>query len=84
MEHPTETGPVNLGNPVEFTMIELATLIGEALGKPVDLVKKPLPIDDPRQRRPDITRARAALGFEPKVPLREGLQRAIAYFAGRA
>ena len=83
MEHPTETGPVNIGNPVEFTMIELAQLIGEVLGKPVDLVKKPLPQDDPRQRRPDISRARETLGFEPKVPLRDGLERTIAYFAGR-
>ena len=83
MEHPTETGPVNLGNPIEFTMIELAELIGEVLGKPVDLVKKPLPQDDPRQRRPDISRAQATLGFDPKVPLREGLERTIAYFAGR-
>jgi len=83
MEHPTETGPVNLGNPIEFTMIELAELIGEVLGKPVDLVKKPLPQDDPRQRRPDISRAHATLGFDPKVPLREGLERTIAYFAGR-
>jgi UDP-glucuronate decarboxylase len=84
MEHPTESGPVNLGNPVEFTMVELATLIGEVLGRPVDVAHKPLPQDDPRQRRPDIDRAREALGFAPRVPLREGLARTVAYFASRA
>jgi len=82
MEHPSEVGPVNLGNPVEFTMRELATVIGEVLGRPVDIVHKPLPQDDPRQRRPDISRAREALGFAPRVPLREGLARTVAYFAG--
>ena len=74
------TGPINLGNPGEFTMIELAKLVVELTGSKSKLVHQPLPPDDPRQRRPDITLAKEKLGWEPKVPLREGLTKAIPYF----
>jgi UDP-glucuronate decarboxylase len=74
------TGPINLGNPVEFTMMGLAEAVIEltASKSPIDF--KPLPIDDPRQRQPDISQARDALGWAPSVPLREGLKETIAYF----
>jgi UDP-glucuronate decarboxylase len=75
--------PVNVGNPGEFTMRELAEEVGRAAGVEVRLRQCPLPKDDPRQRRPDITRARKLLGWEPTVPLREGLGRTVAYFAER-
>jgi UDP-glucuronate decarboxylase len=74
------TGPINLGNPHESTIRELATQIIELTGSRSKLVHKPLPEDDPRQRQPDITQARAVLGWEPKTPLTDGLQRTIAYF----
>ena len=74
------TGPVNLGNPGEFTMIELAEAIRDLAGSRSPLVHKPLPQDDPRQRQPDIRLAKQHLGWEPRVPLREGLQPTIAYF----
>jgi UDP-glucuronate decarboxylase len=73
-------GPVNLGNPGEFTIHELAREIIELTGSRSEIVYKPLPADDPRQRQPDITLARERLGWEPKVTLREGLQPTIAYF----
>ena len=73
-------GPVNLGNPVEFTMLELAELVLELTGSPSRLVRRPLPTDDPRQRRPDISRAKALLDWSPSVQLRDGLKRTIAYF----
>lgn len=73
-------GPVNLGNPVETTVGELARIITDTVGSRSKLVYKPLPIDDPRRRRPDITRAKAMLGWSPKVELATGLQRTIAYF----
>ncbi|QFY90651.1 SDR family oxidoreductase [Magnetovirga frankeli] len=73
-------GPMNLGNPGEFTMIELAETIRDLTGSSSALVHKPLPTDDPRQRQPDISLARSALDWEPKVPLREGLKPTIAYF----
>jgi UDP-glucuronate decarboxylase len=76
-----DPGPINLGNPGEFSMIELAELIVEISGTDSRIVfGRPLPQDDPLQRRPDITRARQLLGWEPKVPLREGLTRTIAWF----
>jgi UDP-glucuronate decarboxylase len=75
------TGPVNLGNPGEFAMIELANLVLELTGSNSPLEHKPLPADDPTRRKPDITVARDKLGWEPTVPLREGLQKAIDYFA---
>lgn len=74
--------PVNLGNPEEYTMLQLAELIQELVGSKMPLEYKPLPQDDPRQRRPDISRAKALLGWEPQVPVREGLARTIAYFRG--
>jgi len=74
--------PVNMGNPGEFTMSELADEVGRATGKEVRLIRMPLPADDPRQRKPNIERARALLGWEPKVPLAEGLKKTVAYFTG--
>jgi UDP-glucuronate decarboxylase len=71
---------VNLGNPGEFTMIELAEAVRDLTGSRSELVHRPLPADDPRQRQPDITLAREHLGWEPKIPLREGLKPTIAYF----
>ena len=75
------TGPVNVGNPVEFTMLELAQHIIRLTGSKSELVFKPLPQDDPKQRQPDITQARAELGWEPTVALEEGLKKTIAYFS---
>ncbi|SNX71318.1 UDP-glucuronate decarboxylase [Cereibacter ovatus] len=73
--------PVNLGNPGEFTMRELAAMVLHQTGAASRLVCCPLPVDDPRQRRPDITRARQLLGWEPKVPLEQGIARTIRHFA---
>ena len=75
------TGPVNLGNPGEFTMIELARLVLELTDSKSQLVFQPLPQDDPRQRQPDISVAKATLGWDVTVPLRQGLERTIDYFA---
>ena len=69
------------GNPVEYTVREVAELILELSGRSGELADRPLPADDPKQRRPDITRARESLGWEPKVPAREGLQKTFAWFA---
>jgi UDP-glucuronate decarboxylase len=74
------TGPVNLGNPGEFTIHELAHMVVEMTNSRSQIVHKPLPQDDPLQRKPDIARARETLGWEPKVPLRQGLEKTIAYF----
>ena len=74
------TGPVNLGNPGEFTMLELAQTVIELTGSKSTLVHRPLPQDDPKQRRPDITQAKAKLGWQPKVQLKEGLTPTIAFF----
>jgi len=74
------TGPVNVGNPGEFTITELAETILELTDSRSEIVYKPLPADDPRQRRPDITLAREKLGWEPAVALRDGLLPTIAYF----
>ncbi len=73
-------GPVNLGNPGEFTMLELAEAIRDLTGSRSPLIQEPLPQDDPRQRQPDITLARQHLGWEPQVPLREGLKPTIDHF----
>jgi UDP-glucuronate decarboxylase len=73
-------GPVNLGNPVEFSMRELAEQVIDLTGSRSPLEHRPLPQDDPRQRKPDITLAGERLGWQPKVQLREGLQETIAYF----
>jgi UDP-glucuronate decarboxylase len=77
---PDFVGPLNMGNPGEFTIRELAELVIEITGSKSKLVFAPLPSDDPRQRQPDIAKARAALGWEPKVSLREGLGKTIPYF----
>lgn len=82
MESPPDCrGPVNLGNPGEFTVLELAKKVLAKTGSHSPIVFRDLPVDDPRQRRPDIARARARLGFNPKVMLDEGLDATIAYFA---
>ena len=75
-----ETGPINLGNPGEFTMIELAENIIDLTGSASKLTFLPLPADDPKQRQPNIAKARDVLGWEPKVALRDGLSKTIAYF----
>lgn len=74
--------PVNIGNPGEFTMKELADEVSKATGKEIRLSHLPLPVDDPKQRKPDIDRARKLLGWEPNVPLAEGLKKTAGYFAG--
>ncbi len=74
------TGPVNIGNPGEFTMIELAEKVLKLTGSKSKLVHMPLPTDDPLQRKPDITLAKKELGWEPTIPLEEGLKRTIEYF----
>jgi UDP-glucuronate decarboxylase len=75
------TGPINLGNPVEFTMLELAELVIELTGSRSELVFLPLPGDDPKQRKPDIALAQKLLGWEPKTELKKGLEATIAYFS---
>jgi len=74
--------PVNIGNPGEFTMKELADEVRRATGKEIKIRNFPLPADDPKQRQPDITRAKNLLNWEPKVPLAEGLQKTVEYFEG--
>jgi UDP-glucuronate decarboxylase len=73
-------GPVNLGNPVEFTILKLAEKIKELVNSQSEIVFKPLPEDDPVRRRPDITLARGKLGWQPAVPLEQGLKKTIQYF----
>ena len=75
------TGPVNLGNPGEFTMIELAEAVRDLTGARSELVDRPLPADDPRQRQPDVRLTREQLGWETKIPMREGLKPTIGHFA---
>jgi UDP-glucuronate decarboxylase len=74
------TGPVNLGNPSEFTILELARKVIALTGSRSRIVNKPLPSDDPKQRQPDITLAKSAFGWQPRVSLDEGLPRTVAYF----
>jgi dTDP-glucose 4,6-dehydratase len=76
----SENDPVNIGNPVEMTIKEIAETIIRMTGSKSRIVYRPLPTDDPKQRRPDITRARTLLGWEPKVQLEEGLVKTIEYF----
>ena len=76
------TGPINLGNPDEFTIRELAELVLDQAGGESELVEKALPADDPQQRKPDIGVARETLNWEPKVKLAQGLERTVAYFEG--
>ena len=81
MDAPNEiTGPVNLGNPAEFSILEIAQTVLDLTGSRSRIVHRPLPQDDPKQRRPDISEADRVLGWRPTVPLREGLSRTIAYF----
>lgn len=77
-----EVNPVNIGNPTEYTIGQLAETILEVLGSEAGVRYVPLPTDDPKVRQPDVTRAREILGWEAKVSLREGLEKAIAYFSG--
>jgi UDP-glucuronate decarboxylase len=74
------TGPINIGNPKEFTMIELAEAVIRLTGSKSQLVYMPLPQDDPKQRQPNIDQARSKLGWEPTLALEEGLKKTIAYF----
>jgi dTDP-glucose 4,6-dehydratase len=74
-------GPVNIGNPTEHSMLALARLVQEVTGAPDDIDYRPLPVDDPTQRRPDITMAATQLGWKPQVELREGLERTVPWFA---
>jgi UDP-glucuronate decarboxylase len=74
------TGPINIGNPTEFTISELAAAVIELTGARSRIVHKPAAEDDPRQRRPDIAKADAVLSWKPKTPLKEGLVATIAYF----
>ncbi len=76
----TVTGPINIGNPDEFSMLQLASLVIEMTGSRSRIVHRPKPEDDPRQRRPDISQARTVLNWQPKTPLKEGLKRTINYF----
>jgi dTDP-glucose 4,6-dehydratase len=80
MADSAEPGPINIGNPTEFTMLELAEMVQEVTGNRLPLVHTELPPDDPVQRRPDITLARSLLLWEPLVPLREGLERTVGWF----
>jgi UDP-glucuronate decarboxylase len=76
----SDIGPINIGNPGEFTIAELAEHVLAQTGAKSKLVKRPLPADDPKQRRPDISKAKAKLNFEPKIPLVDGLKPTIEYF----
>ena len=83
MDSPREVvGPVNLGNPGEFTILELARMVIDLTGSQSRIVHRPLPDDDPRQRRPDIGMAQSKLGWTPSVSLEAGLRRTIPYFEG--
>ena len=74
------TGPINIGNPTEFTILELADKIIDITGSKSKLIYKPLPEDDPQVRKPDITLAKNKLGWEPKTSLESGLKKTINYF----
>jgi dTDP-glucose 4,6-dehydratase len=78
----SETGPVNIGNPIEFTILECARTVLKVTGASSRIRHRPLPPDDPRQRRPDITRARTLLGWEPQIDLEAGLKLSLDYFRG--
>ena len=84
MGEPRDTGPMNLGNPIEHTVGEIAGMVIELSRSGSELVYEPLPEDDPKRRCPDITRARETLGWDPRVPVREGLKRTLEWFAGRS
>ena len=81
MDSPSDvTGPINLGNPGEFSILEIARTVLDLTGSRLKLVHRPLPVDDPKQRRPDISEADRVLGWRPTVPFKEGLKTTIAYF----
>jgi len=80
MNHPDLTGPVNLGNPGEFTMLELAELVIAKVGGPSKITHRDLPGDDPKQRQPDISLATTKLGWQPQITLDQGLEPTIDYF----
>ena len=83
MESPAGvTGPINIGNPNEFTIRELAEKVLQKVGSGSQLIESDLPSDDPKQRKPDISLAAAKLGWKPTIQLDEGLNRTIAYFRG--
>ena len=77
------SGPVNIGNPNEFTIMEFARLISDISGVKMKVIYQPLPVDDPKQRRPDITLAKTKLSWQPKVELRQGLEKTIEWFAAQ-
>jgi dTDP-glucose 4,6-dehydratase len=81
--HSSYQDPVNIGNPHELTIMEFAKAVQRLVGSHVAIVHKPLPEDDPKVRRPDITRAKEILGWEPKVSFDEGMRRSIAWFRER-
>ena len=78
-----DSNPTNIGNPEEYTVRQLAEIVLELTGSPSPIVSRPLPEDDPKVRRPDISRARERLGWEPRVDVREGVARTIEYFRER-
>ena len=80
MEQDKIVGPMNLGNPGEFTMLQLAELVLKKVGGKSKITHLPLPSDDPKQRKPDISLAKDTLGWEPKVPLEQGIEKTISYF----
>jgi len=80
MEQTESIGPINIGNPGEFTILELAEKVIKLTGSKSKIVKEPLPADDPKQRRPDISKAKKFLNWEPKIPLEQGLKETIEYF----
>jgi dTDP-glucose 4,6-dehydratase len=82
--HSDVTEPVNVGNPAEMTILEMAELIRAEFGNRLPFAFEPLPVDDPRRRRPDVTRARELLGWEPRVPVAEGIRKTIAWFKEKA
>jgi UDP-glucuronate decarboxylase len=80
MDQNAEIGPLNLGNPTEFTIRQLAEMVLKLTGSKSEIVFRPLPTDDPAQRQPDITRAKKTLAWQPKVALEDGLKETIRYF----
>ena len=78
--HSSYQEPVNVGNPHELTILEFAKAVQRLVGKDVPIVSRPLPEDDPRVRKPDISRAKEILGWEPRIPFDEGMRRTIAWF----
>ncbi len=83
LAHSGEPLPTNIGNPQEWTILECAKAVLEVTGAKVEITFKPMPVDDPKQRRPDITKAQTVLGWVPEVPLHEGLQKSLAYFQSK-